>query len=527
MKQSQETDIFLGSQIEFDDHPIQISKQKIVGRAIKMTSLDDKNLRLAARRTFLGNSISGLGLWAANSLLAQEMNRSLLAADSLGSELSNRRGSDGPLGAIHPLHHPAKCKRVIFLYMAGGPSHLETFDNKPKLLAMHGQPMPESFTKGQQLAQLQGAELKCFGPQYGFERYGNSGQEISTLFPGLGSVADDLCIVRSMYTEQINHDPAHTFMNSGAIVAGRPSMGSWLLYGLGSESKDLPGFIVLTSAGRGGQMQPIASRQWSSGFLPSKYQGVKLSSIGDAVLHIRSPQGITSAMQRESIDVINSLNRLRFQTTQDQETLTRIAQYELAFKMQSSVPGLVDVSDESSETLEMYGAKPGDGSFAYNCLLARRLAQRGVRFIQLYHRDWDHHGNLKADIQLKAEETDRPTAALIKDLKRLGMLEDTLVVFAGEFGRTPMSQGGNGRDHHIKGFSIAMAGGGIRGGLTYGSTDELGYAAQENPVSVHDLHATMLHLLGIDHTRMTVKFQGLDWKLTGVEESRVVHDLIA
>ncbi len=471
----------------------------------------------ACRRTFLRYSMSGLGLWAANSLLAP---RAFAEQDNSSVDASQSSG------VINPLHHPAKCKRVIFLYMAGGPSHLETFDNKPELAKLHGTPMPESFTKGQQLAQLQGKELKCFGPQYAFQRFGQSGQEISELFPNIGGIADDVCIIRSMYTEQINHDPAHTFMNSGAIVAGRPSMGSWLLYGLGSESKDLPGFVVLTSAGRGGQMQPIASRQWSAGFLPSKYQGVKLSSIGDPVMHIRSPQGVSAASQKASIDAINRLNQIRHTSTADQEILTRIAQYELAFRMQTSVPGLVDISDESQETLDMYGAKSGDGSFAYNCLLARRLAERGVRFIQLYHRDWDHHGNIKPDIKLKAEETDRPTAALIRDLKQRGMLDDTLVVFAGEFGRTPMSQGGNGRDHHIKAFSMMMAGGGVKGGVTYGATDELGYAAVENPTSVHDFHATMLHLMGIDHTRMSVKFQGLDARLTGVEPARVVKEVL-
>jgi hypothetical protein len=471
---------------------------------------------LANRRTFLRGSMSGLGLWAANSLLDPKS----FAGDATTTSLQ-------AFGMIKPLHHPAKCKRVIFLYMAGGPSHLETFDNKPELAKLDGSPMPESFTKGQQLAQLQGQALKCFGPQFAFQKFGRCGMEMTELFPHLGSVADDLCVIRSMYTEQINHDPAHTFMNSGAIVAGRPSMGSWLLYGLGAESQDLPGFVVLTSAGRGGQMQPIASRQWSAGFLPSKYQGVKLSSIGDPVMHIRSPKGIDAASQSRSIDAINSLNRIRHTITADNEIMTRIAQYELAFRMQTSIPGLVDIADESQETMDMYGAKPGDGSFAYNCLLARRLAERGVRFIQLYHRDWDHHGNIKADMKIKAEETDRASAALIKDLKQRGMLDETLVVFAGEFGRTPMSQGGNGRDHHIKAFSIAMAGGGIKGGTTFGSTDELGYAAVENPTSVHDFHATILHLMGVDHSRLSVKFQGLDARLTGVEPSRVITQVLA
>jgi Protein of unknown function (DUF1501) len=429
-------------------------------------------------------------------------------------------------GVLNPLPLPQKAKRVIWLAMAGGPSHLETFDYKPKLAAMNGQPMPESMTKGQQIAQLQGKPLTCFGPQYGFKKFGKSGQEICELFPRIGSVADEICIIRSMWTEQINHDPAHTIMNNGMILPGRPSMGSWVFYGLGSEAQDLPGFVVLLSSGRGGQMQPLAARQWSSGLLPSKYQGVKLNSIGDPVLYIENPRGIDARLQRDSIDAINRLNRLEDAVVHDPEIQTRISQYELAFKMQTSVPGLMDMSKEPASVLEMYGAHPGDGSFASNCLLARRLAERGVRFIQLYHRDWDHHSGLKPGVAFKAEEVDKPTAALITDLKQRGMLDDTMVVWGGEFGRTPMSQSGDGRDHHIKGFSFMLAGGGIRGGITYGSTDELGYSAEENPVSVHDFHATMLHLLGIDHQRMTVKFQGQDVRLTGVSGS-VVNPLLA
>jgi hypothetical protein len=339
-------------------------------------------------------------------------------------------------------------------------------------------------------------------------------------------MADDICVIRSMWTEQINHDPAHTLMNTGSIIASRPSMGSWVLYGLGSEAEDLPGFVVLVSSGKGGQMQPIAVRQWSSGFLPSRFQGVKLNSIGDPVLYIKSPPGMSAEVQSDSIQAINQLNKTQYETVKDPEILTRIAQYEMAFRMQTSVPGLMDMSQEPRSVLELYGAKPGDGSFASNCLLARRLAERGVRFIQLYHRDWDHHGSVKSNVAIKAQETDQATTALITDLKQRGMLQDTLVVWGGEFGRTPMSQGGDGRDHHIKGFSFMLAGGGIKGGITYGATDELGYAAVENPVSVHDFHATMLHLLGIDHLRMTVKFQGLDARLTGVS-GEVLHKILA
>ena len=429
-------------------------------------------------------------------------------------------------GILNPLHHAAKAKRVIFLYQAGGPSHLETLDYKPNLAKMHGQGMPESFTKGQQIAQLQNQKLTCFGPQHTFKKFGKSGQEICDLFPEIGSIADDLCIIKSMWGEQINHDPAHTIMNTGSIITGRPSMGSWLTYGLGSDSEDLPGFVVLMSSGRGGQNQPIAQRQWSAGFLPSKFQGVKLNSIGDPVLYISNPNGLSKDTQRDSIDAINLLNNLNYKAVKDPEILTRIAQYELAFKMQNSVPDLTDMSKESKQTMEMYGATPGDGSFASNCLLARRLAERGVRFIQLYHRDWDHHNQVKSGVELKAQEVDRATAALIKDLKQRGMLDDTLIVWGGEFGRTPMSQSGNGRDHHIKGFSYILAGGGIKGGITYGATDDLGYAAVENPVSIHDFHATMLHLLGINHLRMTVKFQGIDARLTNVS-GEVVKGILA
>jgi hypothetical protein len=457
------------------------------------------------RRTFLRNGISGVGLLALNALF----DRRLFAST----------------GVVNPLHHPAKAKRVIFLYQAGGPSHLETFDYKPKLAEMTGKPMPDSFTTGQQIAQLQGQRLTCFGPQHPFQKFGKSGQEMCSLFPHIGSVADDICIVRSMWTEQINHDPAHTLMNTGSIITGRPSMGSWVLYGLGAETDNLPGFVVLMSSGKGGQMQPIAARQWSSGILPSRFQGVKLNSFGDPVLHIKNPPGVSDDAQSESVKAVNALNRIEYKTTQDPEILTRIAQYEMAFRMQSSVPDLVDMSKEPASVLEMYGAKPGDGSFASNCLLARRLAERGVRFIQLYHRDWDHHSGVKANVVIKAQETDRPTAALIADLKQRGMLDDTLVVWGGEFGRTPMSQG-DGRDHHIKGFSFVLAGGGINGGISYGATDELGYAAVENAVAVPDFHATMLHLLGIDHKRLTVKFQGLDARLTGIA-GNVVKGILA
>jgi hypothetical protein len=415
---------------------------------------------------------------------------------------------------------------VIWLTMAGGPSHLETFDPKPKLAAMHRKPMPESFTRGQQLAQLQGQKLLCFGPQHPFQAFGKERTEICALFPHIGSVIDEICLIRSMTTEAINHDPAHMFMNTGSQIAGRPSMGAWVTYGLGSEADDLPGFVVLTSLGKGGQNQPIAARQWSSGFLPSRYQGVQLRAKGDPVLYLTTPPGVSPWQQGADVAAINALNARYDALVHDPEIAASIAQYEMAFRMQTGVPELMDLRNEGSKTLNLYGCRPGDGSFASNCLLARRLAERGVRFIQLYHKDWDHHGGVKQGIALKAQEIDRACMALIVDLKHRGMLDETLIVWAGEFGRTPMSQGGDGRDHHNKAMSVWLAGAGIRGGLVYGASDELGYAAVEDVCTVHDLHATMLHQLGINHEAFSVKFQGLDAKLSGVEKPNVLKKII-
>lgn len=453
------------------------------------------------RRALLGRAVHGVGALALASL-------------------------EAPLYAQNVATLPRKAKRVIWLSMAGGPSHLETFDPKPKLAQMHGQPMPESMTKGQQLAQLQGQKLMCFAPQHPFAKFGKNQVEICALFPQIGSVIDDICFIRSMTTDAINHDPAHMFMNTGSQIAGRPSMGSWITYGLGNLAKDLPGFVVLTSLGKGGQNQPIAARQWSSGFLPSKYQGVQLRGKGDPVLYLANPQGVTRTRQDIDIKAINALNKEYNTVVDDPEIATRIAQYELAFQMQASVPSLMDIAGEKKETLELYGCQPGDGSFASNCLLARRLAEKGVRFIQLYHKDWDHHGGIKEGIVQKAGEIDRACMALITDLKQRGMLDETLIVWAGEFGRTPMSQGGDGRDHHNKAMTVWMAGAGIRGGMVYGASDDLGYAAVENITTVHDLHATMLHQLGIQHETFTYKFQGLDAKLTGVEPSQVIKSLL-
>ena len=469
------------------------------------------DLRQIHRRSFIGNTSRGLGAVALASLLG-------------------RIGAEASPGVLSKLPLPQKAKRVIWLTMAGGPSQLELFDHKPKLAEMDGKGMPESFTKGQQLAQLQGQKLICQGPQFKFAKHGKNGTDLSELLPHLGSVADDICVIRSMTTDAINHDPAHMFMNTGSQIAGRPSMGSWVTYGLGSEAEDLPGFVVLVSTGKGRSPQPIAARQWSSGFLPSKHQGVQLRSKGDPVLYLNNPPGISRLAQGGDVDAINALNQVRAGSVNDAEVATRIAQYEMAFKMQASVPGLMDVSGESAKTLELYGCQPGDGSFAANCLLARRLAERGSRFIQLYHRDWDHHSLLKEELPLRAKEVDRACMALITDLKQRGMFEDTLIVWSGEFGRTPMKQGDKGpvgRDHHNKAMSMWLAGAGVKGGLTHGATDELGYAAVDKVCTVHDLHATMLHQLGINPEAFTFKFQGLDAKLTGVEPSKVIKEILA
>lgn len=474
--------------------------------------------RLAARRTFLQSSATGLGSLALSSLLTSSSTRARAAdADSPSQKLWT--------GVIDPLHSPQRIRRVIHLCMAGGPSHLETLDYKPRLAELDGKPMPQSVTAGQPIAQLQGQRdsLKCLGPQHAFRRYGQSGQEISDILPETAKIADDLCILRSVHTDQINHDPAHTLFNTGTSISGRPSMGSWVLYGLGSECSDLPGYVVLTSVG-GGQSQPIASRQWHSGFLASRFQGVEFRSTGDPVLYVNNPAGVSKENQRQVIDAVGALNRVAGETLRDPEIENRISQYELAFKMQMSVPDLVDISEEPKHILEMYGTEGGDGSFASNCLLARRLAERGVRFIQLYHRGWDHHGEVKKGTEITAKLVDQATAALVQDLKQRGMFDDTLIIWGGEFGRTPMAQG-SGRDHHIRGYSMWMAGGGVKGGTSWGATDDFGYMAVDNPVHVHDIHATMLHLYGVDHTKLTYRFQGRDFRLTDVE-GNVLHEIL-
>jgi len=464
------------------------------------------------RRAFLGQSAAGIGGLALASLQAPA--------------LFGAAATDPGVAGLP--HFRPRIKRVIFLYMSGGPSQFETFDYKPRLAEMDGKPMPESLTRGQPIAQLQGQTLKCLGPQIPFQKHGESGQEISDFLPWTARLADDIAIIRSMTTDQINHDPAHTVMNTGTSISGRPSMGSWLLYGLGSEGQNLPGFVVLTSEG-GRNPQPISSRQWHSGFLPSRFQGMQFYSKGDPVHYLKNPAGITMEQQLDLVSAVNDLNAQRNEVVRNPEIETRIAAYEMAFRMQTSVPGLMDFSDEPRHVLEMYGAETTDGTFAANCLLARRMAERGVRFIQLYHRGWDHHGDLVPYMKTSCGLTDRATWALVTDLKRRGLLDETLVIWGGEFGRTPMFQGKGkfpGRDHHIRGFSMWMCGGGIRGGVTYGATDDFGYNAVENVCHVRDIHATMLHLFGIDHKRFSIKFQGLDFRLTGVQPAQVLRPIL-
>ncbi|KAB2648979.1 MAG: DUF1501 domain-containing protein [Verrucomicrobiota bacterium] len=481
-----------------------------------MTPLDFKYIAEQkkdwSRRTFLGKMAQGVGALALGSLI----NPRLIAGTS----------SDTWRGILPSPQFLPKAKRVIHLCMAGGPSHLDLFDYKPMLKKLDGQPFPESITRGQQLAQLQNSKLIARGTSFGFTRCGISGQMISDLLPNIQTIADDICVVRSLHTEQINHDPAHAFMNTGSNVKGRPSMGSWLLYGLGSETQNLPGYVVLMSTGPEAD-QPVSARQWSSGFLPSRFQGVQFQSKGSPVHYVGNPEGVCQSTQRQVIEEVQRLNSLQADQSLDPEVQTRITQYELAFKMQTSVPELTDMRDESQATLDLYGVKnAGDGSFASNCLLARRMAERGVRFIQLYHRGWDHHDGLDNKLKVAAGHCDRASAALIKDLKQRGMLEDTLVLWGGEFGRTPMGQG-SGRDHHINAFSVWMAGGGIKPGISWGSTDELGYkyTDDEQAMHVHDLHATMLATFGIDHTKLIYRSQGRDFRLTDVQ-GKIAHGIL-
>jgi hypothetical protein len=432
------------------------------------------------------------------------------------------QASMDPLAPKQP-HFPAKAKNVIFLFMAGAPSHLEMFDYKPQLAKFDGTLPPPELLKGYRAAFIN-PNSKLLGPKYKFAKYGQSGAEVSELLPHFAKIVDEVAIVKSMTTDAFNHAPGQILMNSGSMLFGRPSMGAWVTYGLGSESQNLPAFVVFSSGKKG----PSGGNScWGSGFLPTVYQGVQFRGSGDPVLYLSNPPGVDNKLQRDSLDTLQRMNTMRLQETGDPEISTRINSFEMAFRMQSSAPELMDVAKESQATLDMYGAVPGKPSFANNCLLARRLVERGVRFVQLYHEAWDQHGNLTKDIKTNCQDTDQACAALVMDLKQRGLLEHTLVVWGGEFGRTPMVQGGNdGRDHHPNAFTMWMAGGGVKPGITLGESDELGFNVVKDKVHVHDLHATMLQLLGFDHTRLTYRFQGRDFRLTDVA-GNVVKQLLA
>ena len=478
---------------------------------------EERLLRETTRRHFFRDCQVGLGGMALSSLLSP--------ARQASAEL--QPSGFNPGSRDH--HKPAKAKSVIFLFMAGGPSQLELFDPKPKLQQLNGQVIPESYVKGKRFAFIK-PDATLLGTIRKFSQHGESGAVISECLPHLATVADDICIVRSMSTDVFNHGPAKLFMNTGSPqFMGRPSMGAWVTYGIGSESQNLPGFMVLQSGPRGPRG---GAPLWSSGFLPSKYQGVPLRSGKEPILNLGNPPGIDSLQQRDFVSAVNDLNGIRHEVTQDSEIATRIASYEMAYRMQTSAPDLMDLAGETQETLERYGAEPGKHSFANNCLLARRLVERGVRFVQLYHTDWDHHGNagteLGKSLDERCGEVDRASAALIHDLKRRGLLDETIVVWGGEFGRTPQGEPRDlmGRDHHVEAFTMWMAGGGIKTGQTIGATDEIGYYVTEDKVHVHDLHATLLHLLGINHLKLTYKFQGRNYRLTDVH-GNVVEKLLA
>jgi hypothetical protein len=468
-----------------------------------------EQLQLLTRRHFFGRASVGLGVAALASLLNEQL-------------LAEPAASEQAAGGLRGLpHFAAKAKRVIYLCQSGAPSQMDLFDYKPKLADMRGTELPASVRMGQRLTGMTAgqASFPIAPSMFKFARHGKSGAWLSELLPYTAEVADDLCFIKSMHTEAINHDPAVTFLQTGAQLAGRPSIGSWVSYGLGSVNQDLPTFVTLISGGGG---QPLYDRLWGSGFLPTKHQGVKFGRTGDPVLYLSNPPGLDAETRREMLDDLAKLNQIKLAQVGDPEIATRIEQYELAFRMQTSVPELVDISHEPQHILDMYGPdcqKPG--TLAANCLLARRLAERGVRFIQLYHRDWDHHTNLPKELQKQCLAADQPSAALIKDLKQRGMLDDTLVLWGGEFGRTVYCQGrltatNYGRDHHPRCFTIWLSGGGIKPGLTIGTTDDHSYNVVEDPVHVHDLNATILHCLGVDHTRLTFKYQGRHHRLTDV-----------
>lgn len=474
-------------------------------------------LRDQTRRHFFADCGVGVGKMALASLLAGSTAR------------SDTQASLTPT-APRPAHFAARAKRVIYLFMAGAPSQLDLFDYKPKLAELEGKPIPPSVIKGQRYAFIQ-PDAAVLGPRFKFARHGSSGAELSEMLPHLSRVVDDIAIAKSMHTDLFNHSPAQLFVNTGSGIPGRPSMGSWLSYGLGSEADDLPSFVVLKS---GGSLSGGAA-MWSSGFLPGVHQGVPFRTQGDPILHVSNPKGYDQRAQRDSLDLIQQLNAQRRQVIGDPEITTRINAYEMAFRMQSQAPELLDFGQERPQTLKQYGAEPGNGqrAFANNCLLARRLAERGVRFIQLYHSGWDHHSNVAGGVRGQCAQTDQACAALIEDLKQRGLLEDTLVVWGGEFGRTPMVEASAalgrsmGRDHHPQAFTMWLAGGGIRTGQTIGATDELGFNVVDRPIHVHDLQATILHCLGLDHSRLSFRFRGLNFRLTGVEEHHPVSELLA
>ncbi len=459
-------------------------------------SYDD--LMRPTRRHFLGTSALGMGA---------------LALRHLSPEASAAEKTVGT-------HFPAKAKRVIYLFQSGAPSHIDLFDPKPKLAELTGTELPPSVRRGQRITGMTAGQkqLLCVGSPFAFKRFGKHGVELSEVMSHTGGIMDHAALVRSVFTEPINHDPAVTFFGTGHQQPGRPTMGAWIAYGLGSENENLPAFVVLTSGGGG---QPLQARYWGNGFLPGNYQGVQFRNQGDPVLYVSDPPGMDRAARRRLIDAMQALNQRQLGRLADPDIATHIDNYELAFRMQASVPELMDIAREPREVLEMYGASPGKPSFANNCLLARRLAERGVRFIQLCHRDWDHHGGLPDGIKNQAGQTDKPSAALIRDLAQRGMLDETLVIWGGEFGRTAYSQGdisktSFGRDHHPRCYSMWFAGGGIKAGTVIGETDEFGYNIVKDPVSVHDLHATWLHLLGIEHKRLTYRFEGRDYRLTDI-----------
>lgn len=467
-----------------------------------------QNPKAINRRWFLQQCGVGLGSIALGSILGQN-----------GYAAS---GGINPL-APHGPHHTPKAKNVIFLFMAGAPSHLELFDNKPELAKWDGKLPPKELLEGYRSAFIN-PESKLLGPKFKFSRHGQSGQELSELLPYLATVSDDIAIVKSMMTDAFNHAPGQILMNTGSPQFGRPSFGAWTTYGLGCESQDLPSYVVFSTGSKG---PSGGNANWGSGFLPTVHNGVQFRNVGDPVLYLSNPDGVDDTLQRNSFDSIGSLNKMHLDAVGDPEIATRINSYEMAYRMQLRAPEVVDISKEPQHVLDMYGAKPGESSFANSVLLSRRLVENGVRFVQIFHEAWDQHGNLVNGLKKNCQDTDQAAAALIKDLKQRGMLEDTLVIWGGEFGRTPMVQGGNdGRDHHPNCFSMWMAGGGIKPGITIGESDEFGFNAVTDKVHVHDLHATLLHQLGFDHTKLTYRFQGRDFRLTDVH-GKVVDKLIA